>query len=221
MGSLFSTCDKNNGNVAPKRALTVTDRDRAELGLKNSRDKLQKYKKTLETDSVDMKEKIKLLLSSNKKERALMLLKVMKLKEKKVEEVDAQLLTVLTMISQIEFATQTVTVLEALTAGTQALNELHSEYSIERVEQLLEDSKEAIAVQNEIGDLLNKHSAFSAVEETELETELDLLFNTPNQSSNSFVLPEAPSHNVVLISQNSTHTSRHTATDAKTLLSSI
>lgn len=95
---------------------------------------------------MDMKEKIKLLLSSNKKERALMLLKVMKLKEKKVEEVDAQLLTVLTMISQIEFATQTVTVLEALTAGTQALNELHSEYSIERVEQLLEDSKEAIAV---------------------------------------------------------------------------
>lgn len=47
MGSLFSTCDKNNGNVAPKRALTVTDRDRAELGLKNSRDKLQKYKKTV------------------------------------------------------------------------------------------------------------------------------------------------------------------------------
>jgi charged multivesicular body protein 6 len=191
---------------------------------------------------MEMKKKIKVLLSSNKKERALMLLKVMKLKEKKVEEVDAQQLTVSEMILQLESATITAPVLEAIEAGTQALHELHSEYSIERVEQILEDSNEAIAVrtrylhhtfktrtcficysqvQNEISDLLRKHSTFSAEEETELQSELDVLVNGPNHSANAVVLPEVPSHNVVLTSHNSEQISSATAADAKILLASI
>jgi len=44
MGSMFSS---NYSNQAKRSAPIITDRDRAELGLKNSRDKLQKFKKSV------------------------------------------------------------------------------------------------------------------------------------------------------------------------------
>ena len=75
-----------------------------------------------------------------------MLLKVMKLKDKKVGEVYDQLLCVEKMILELESATQSVAVFDALANGTQALNQLNSEFSLDRIEELLEDSKEAIEV---------------------------------------------------------------------------
>lgn len=93
-----------------------------------------------------MKTQAKDLVKLNKKNRALLLLKLMKLKEAKVDEIDKQLLTVVEMIEKIEWESQNVDILNALAAGTKALNALHKEFTVERVEELLEDSREAVEV---------------------------------------------------------------------------
>ena len=85
-------------------------------------------------------------MASNKQSRALLLLKLMKLKENRVDEIDNQLLNVVEMIDNIEWQSQNLQVLSAIEAGTKALNTLHSEYTIDRIEELLDDSREAIQV---------------------------------------------------------------------------
>jgi charged multivesicular body protein 6 len=50
-------------------------------------------------------------------------------------------------------------VLNALKAGTNALNKLHEDMSIEDVEKLLEETNEAIEVRRTIGEIPSPYSA--------------------------------------------------------------
>lgn len=52
-------------------------------------------------------------------------------------------------IDEIEWETQNVEVLEALAAGTAALDQLHKEMPIDEVERILEESAESIEVGEE------------------------------------------------------------------------
>ncbi|CAE7524668.1 CHMP6, partial [Symbiodinium microadriaticum] len=116
-------------------------------------------------------------------------------------------------IEDIEWESTQVEALRALEAGTAALNKLHEEMSVDDVERLLEESNEAIEIENEISALLA--GQFSVQDESELEEELEALYAqemgtsmTPTIAGdskeglslptvpNTPVLPTVPSHSV-------------------------
>ena len=74
------------------------------------------------------------------------MLKLKKYKEKELDNIDGQLLSVFKMIEDIEWETANLEVMKALKVGTEALNKIHEEMSVEDVEALLEETNEAIEV---------------------------------------------------------------------------
>jgi charged multivesicular body protein 6 len=95
---------------------------------------------------MQLTEKAKQLIREQKKDRALLVIKLRKHKEKEAENIDAQLLSILEMIDNIEWEAANLEVMKALQAGNKALNKLHEEMSVEDVENLLAETNEAIEV---------------------------------------------------------------------------
>ena len=147
---------KKLGEKALAAQATITEKDRAILNLKTSRDKLKRYQKDLEVESVELRKQALSLAKSGKKSRALLLLKVRKLKEDRASEIDSQLYTLYVEIEKVESAVLNATILKAIEAGTKVLHEIQQEYSIDRVEQLMEDSSEAIEKERQITSMLSK-----------------------------------------------------------------
>lgn len=100
----------------------------------------------LESDSEKLQSQARELVQMRQKQRALLLLKLRKYKEKELDNVDNQLLNVFKMIEDIEWESANMEVLKALKVGTEALNKFHEEMSVEDVEALLEETNEAIEV---------------------------------------------------------------------------
>lgn len=89
---------------------------------------------------------IKQLVRENKKSRALLLIQLKKFKARELEKIDEQLLSVLKMIEDIEWESINVQALLALEKGTDALKEIHTYMTPEKLRILLEDNAEAIEV---------------------------------------------------------------------------
>lgn len=97
-------------------------------------------------DSAKLQEQAKTLIRQQQKERALLVLKLKRFKEKELSQIDGQLLGVLEMIENVEWAAANLEVMKALKAGTGALNKIHEEMSVDDVANLLEETNEAIEV---------------------------------------------------------------------------
>ena len=94
-----------------------------------------------------MQDQAKELVKNQQKDRALLVLKLKRFREKEVNNIDAQLLSVLEMIENVEWEYSNMEVMKALKAGNNALNSIHNQMSVEDVEALLEETNEAIQVQ--------------------------------------------------------------------------
>mmetsp|Transcript_12438 Transcript_12438/g.18818 ORF Transcript_12438/g.18818 Transcript_12438/m.18818 type:complete len:230 (+) Transcript_12438:67-756(+) len=211
MGNIFKSLKS-----PPKQAQSsISEKDRAILDLKIVRDKLFKYQKRLGTESERLQNQAKELLASGKKDRALLALKLRKHKIKEADSIDAKLLNVMSMIEEIEWESHNIEALRALKAGTDALKKLHEEMSVEDVERLMEETREAREIENEISTLVA--GEFTLADESELEAELEMIMarenaesereRTPEQNSQNTdismpevpttpVLPAAPAHDV-------------------------
>ena len=77
-------------------------------------------------------------------------------------------------------------VLDGLKIGNEALKKANEMFSIEEIEQIMEDSAESIEKQKEIDALIS--GQLSAEDETEVLNELDLLIS----SEENLTLPEVP-----------------------------
>lgn len=97
-------------------------------------------------ESAQLTEKAKQLIVEQKRDRALLVLKLRKHKEKEVVNIDGQLMSILEMIDNVEWEYANMEVLKALKVGNAALNSLHQEMSIDDVENLLAETNEAIEV---------------------------------------------------------------------------
>jgi len=75
-----------------------------------------------------------------------LVLKLKRFKEKEVSNLDAQLISILEMIDNVEWEYANMKVYKALKAGTAALNKMHEEVSYEDVATLLDETNEAIEV---------------------------------------------------------------------------
>ena len=95
------------------------------MDLKNARDKLRRYRGQLEKDSQKLEGQVKTLIALKQKNRALLLLKMKKVKENELEQLDAKLLNVYSMIQSVEWASINVTVLSAIESGNTLFAYLH------------------------------------------------------------------------------------------------
>jgi len=146
MGNLFTKKDGKS---------RITDQDKAVLGLKQQRDKLNQYKKRIERNLEREREVAKTLLKQGKKEKAKTLLKKKRYQENLLGKCDGQLDTIQGMIDSLEFAQIEMKVVEDLKAGNESLKQLHSLMSVEDVERIMDETREAVEYQREIDDLLS------------------------------------------------------------------
>lgn len=207
MGSVFGKAkgnSKKNG-VKGGQKTDITDKDRAVLELKNARDRLKKYRKKLEKDSEKLQAQALQLIKLKHKDRALLVLKLKRFKEKEVSNADGQLLTVLEMIDNVEWESSNMEVLKALKSGTNMLNKMHEEMSLEDVENLLDETNEAIEVENQISSLIS--GQLNVADDEELEMELSEMMKDEPQALEKPVMdfpavptvpimPFVPNHNV-------------------------
>jgi Snf7. len=165
------------GSSKPKNIVReVSQIDRAILDLKVSRDRLNRYKKKLYLDSEKLFLKAKTFKEKNETRAALGLLKLRKMKQKEVDNIDSQLISIQTMISNIQTKEQEVEVLAALRSGKNALEKLHSENTLDDVLKLMEEVEEQNEIEREINDaLVSTGESLTGIEEEDLELELQML----------------------------------------------
>ena len=168
-GSLSSS---SSSSSAKKNAASITATDRAILDLKNSRDKLQRYRTKLEADEVKLTAHAKAAKASGDTRKAMYYLKIKRHKTKEADNVNAQLLTVLQMVDTISSKQNESEVLVALKTGKDALADLHKEMSVDEVIQLMEEIEDQAEMEREINDILAQGAGLDAVDEEALEAEL-------------------------------------------------
>lgn len=123
----------------------------------------------LEKDSETLQSQVKQLIHQQQKTRALLVLKLRRFKDSEADKVDAELMSVLEMIDTVEWEHTNMEVLRALKAGTASLNKLHEEMSLDDVAELLEETNEAIEMENNINEMLAGQMDIGNDEELERE----------------------------------------------------
>jgi len=163
MGALFS---KNK----PKSR--VTEQDKAVLQLKTQRDKLKQYQKKIQNNLAKERELAKTLLKDGKKDRALLLLKKKRAQENMLAKTDTQLDNIEQLCGSLEFAQIESKVVEGLKAGNESLKQLQKMTSLEDVERIMDETREAVEYQNEI-DALISGANLTEEDEDAIMAELD------------------------------------------------
>ena len=123
----------------------------------------------LDKDSEKLTEQAKQLIRAQQKNRALLVIKLRRFKEAEANKVDGELMTVLEMIETVEWEHANMEVLRALKAGTASLNKLHEEMSLDDVSDLLDETNEAIEMENQINEMLAEQMNIGNDEELERE----------------------------------------------------
>ncbi|WWC62716.1 uncharacterized protein I303_105313 [Kwoniella dejecticola CBS 10117] len=151
----------------------ITAQDRAILDLKLQRDKMKQYQKRLQVVLNREQEIAKEALKTGNKSRALTALRQKKYQEQLLAKTDAQLMTLQELVSTIEFTQIQNTVMHGLEMGADVLKQLHAEMSLEKVEKLMDQTREGVEYQREIDEALM--SQMSPEEEEAVQAELEQL----------------------------------------------
>jgi hypothetical protein len=188
MGGVFG---KKGGKKKKKRSEKqggISDQDRAVLDLKNARDRLKKFQAKLEAEAAQLTATASKLLKAGKRDRALLAIKTRRFRETKVDDIDGQLLKLEELVSTIEWESQQVDVVQALRAGTDALNALHADaLRPDKVADLMDDTADALATEREISAML-AGAGLDGAEEAALLAELEGL----SAASVDVALPDLP-----------------------------
>lgn len=184
MGGIFSK---------DKKESRINSHDKAVLDLKLQRDKLQQYQKKIELTLETDRQMAKKLLSEGKKDRAKLLLRKKKYQESLLTRTDGQLDNLQTLVNDLEFAQVEQQVVNGLKTGNEALKKANEMLSITEIEQIMDDTAEAIEKQKEIDLLIS--GQLSAEDEDDVLAELDeLVAAEANEAEveKDITLPEVP-----------------------------
>mmetsp|Transcript_60243 Transcript_60243/g.136207 ORF Transcript_60243/g.136207 Transcript_60243/m.136207 type:complete len:231 (+) Transcript_60243:144-836(+) len=171
MGNLF---EKPTTPAARKPKPTISDADRATLDLKIARDKMKQYQGKLERECGVLLKRGQDCFKVGNKKKALYYMKVKKMKEAKFGDLEAQLLNLEKMVQTIEWTTQSMQVFDAMKKANGALEAMHRELPLERVQELMDDTSENLAYQDEIDRAL-AGTDMGTLEDRDLEAELNAL----------------------------------------------
>lgn len=140
----------------PRATVSVGDRERAELRVKNMRDKLMST--VIRSEQV-MLEEGRLALKYRREgrlESAKILVQRRQLLKNKIDRAQTQLSTVYDMIEGMEQAQDNKSLMLAIEQGTQAINDITKDVSVERMQSALADNRQAIEYVNTLGHLLQE-----------------------------------------------------------------
>lgn len=183
----------------PRAAVTVGERERAELRVKNMRDKLTS---TIIRSEQVMHEEGRLALRLRREGRlasAKILIQRRQLLKAKIDRAETQLSTVYDMIEGMEQAQDNRNLMLAIEQGTQAINDITKDVSVERMQSALADNREAIQYVDTLGHLLREDA-----QQIEAEFDYDAAFEqleeqldeeqTPTAAAAAAVdnIPDAP-----------------------------
>lgn len=194
-----------------KAKAVVTAVDRTVLDLKNSRDRLHRYRHKLAIDDARLLEQAARAKKAGCTATALGVLRLRQFKLRQAEACEAQLLTVLQMVETIGSTQNDAVLLAAMAAGKDALRQMHEATTVDDVLSLLEQIQEQHEVEDEISGLLQDAlPALSVADEQAVVDELDALTATVAAAASDAVganaaeangtdaqddhLPEAPTH---------------------------
>lgn len=174
MGSFFSSSKKSKVNPEDSQAgnqkAKVSDKDRAQLELKRTRDKLRKNQVTTRNVIARESQLARELLDKGMRQRAITVLKKKKYQETLLERAEKNLLNVEQMMLDIDSAVEMKKVFDSLALGSSCLKALQDEISIDSIDQLMEDTAEALQLHEEMSNSLA--SNITSQDMTELEDEV-------------------------------------------------
>ena len=164
----------------------ITEHDRAVLQLKQMRDKLKQYRTKIELKLDNEKQLARQLLKDGKVDKAKLLLKKKKFYENNLQNTDNQLDNIDQLITNIEFKQVEHQVVNSLKIGNDCLKKLHQLMSIDEIEDIMDDTREAIEHQRQIDELLGTQINDQELDEINQELE-DIL---------KAALPDVPQHEI-------------------------
>ena len=186
------------GGVIGKKKSTsrITEQDKAILNLKKTRDQLLQYQKKIEGNLAKDRELAKHLLKDGKKDRAKLLLRKKKYHESLLTKTDGQLNNLETLVHDLEFSQVEKQVLDGLKEGNAALKKANEMFSIDEIEQIMDDTAEAIEKQREIESILS--GQLTDEEEEDVLKELENLAEGEERKVSDKVpeLPNVPTDNL-------------------------
>lgn len=161
---------------------TLTEHDRAMLQLKKSRDNIDKYSQSMFRKIGAERAQIKTIISTKKvngqlssvdEAKCKSILKRIRYQESLVGKAVQQLLSLEEMILSIDFKQVEMSFVSGLENGNSILKQLNEELTLERVDAVLDESEEQMAISNEINDVLGEQSN-TAGQYLEQEVDLEL-----------------------------------------------
>jgi phage shock protein A len=194
MGSFTSKYKQQQQQPAVNKSTQsqISEIDRAVLDLKNARDRLQRYRNKLQTDSDKLVEQARQAKLKGRTETALGLLRLRKYKLQQATSCEEQLLNVLQMVETIDSKQNEKQLLEALATGKDALKRMHEETSVDDVLNLMDQVQEEIAVENEITEILKGVPTLSAADELAVEQEFEQMQAEMIMENQQQQLPAVP-----------------------------
>ncbi|KAK6107098.1 Snf7 family protein [Brugia pahangi] len=182
MGNLFG---KQRPALPP-----VSQQDQAILQLKNQRDKMKQYIRRNEKQMEREKDLAKQLIKANKKDRALLILKKKRYQESMTEKMLQQLDQIERMVSDLEFVVIEQKVVEQLRHGNEVLKRMNQMISVDDIERIMDETKEAAEFQEEISNMLSGKLGEDDLEEVEKE------FAKLIENEGELDFPEIPSESL-------------------------
>ncbi|XP_034239835.1 charged multivesicular body protein 6 [Thrips palmi] len=149
----------------------VTEQDRAILQLKQQRDKLKLYQKRIQSTLDKDTEIARTLLRDGKKDRARLILRKKKYQEQLLSTADSQLENLEKLTHDLEFAVIETQVIDGLRIGNEALKKANAVFSIDEIEQIMDETREGVEKQKEIDEMIS--GALSDQDEEDVLAELD------------------------------------------------
>ena len=183
MGSLFGRPRAPPRAPASSPSPALSSHDAAVLELKRQRDRLHRY--SLRLDSVIEEETAlaRSLLSSGAKDKATAVLRRRRYQQRMRASVEGHLENLERTADSIEWAAVSASVFAALERGKTALERMNAELSVERVEQLMAESEEAVEQQRSVEALLGGPALSAASLDAEVDEELRRMEDEEAQSA--------------------------------------
>ncbi|CAN8071753.1 unnamed protein product [Agarophyton chilense] len=170
--------------AVPRPEICIGERERAELKVKNMRDKLMT---NISLSEEVMRQDALLALRMRKEGKqasARVLLRKRKLAQDRIVKSETMLKQVMGMIDTLDTAKDNTKFVEALEQGTAAINEITKDLSAERVHNALADNNEAVEYVNYIGKIIEEEAG--TMTDEQVQDELDVLakeFDMPSKEA--------------------------------------
>ena len=223
MGGTQSKKKGTRKTVPQQKGGTITAIDRATLDLKNSRDRLSRYRAKLDRDAEKLATRAKTLHGEGKSKQALQLMRLRKNKLQEVDRVEQQLLSVLQLVDKISEKQNEQEVIVAMKRGKDALQNMHDQMGIDDILNLMDDIRDQDDVEKQINEALGQDIVSADLDDEAVLAELNQLeeeLRLESEVSSTEVevnMPDVPSKPLPRREEKNTAT---TTTDARVALPS-